>query len=95
MRWEVPRQVGDQEGQVRRLDVGIGKENVKIESEWKRTFGSSEMNHVAVFFEHIDLLNRLDWLHIELFQRRLKFLVVGTRGFVDLFRFSPRGTFAA
>lgn len=70
-------------------------ENVSMKSEWKRTLGSSEVDHVAVFLEHIDLLNCLDRLHIELFQRRLKLFVVGPRGFVDLFRFSPRSTFAA
>lgn len=53
------------------------------------------MDYVAVFLEHINLLNRLDRLHIELFQRCLKFLIVGSRRFVDLFRFSPWGAFAA
>lgn len=53
------------------------------------------MDHVAVLLEHIDLLNRLDRLHVELFQRRLKFFIVGTRSFVHLFRFSPRRAFAA
>lgn len=80
---------------MRRLDMGTGKENVKIEFEWQRTFRSSKMNHIAVFLEHIDLLNRLDRLYVELFQRRLKLFVVVTRCFVDLFRFSPWRTFAA
>lgn len=62
---------------------------------WTRTLGSSEMDHVAVLLEHIDLLNRLDRLHVELFQRRLKLFVVGTRSFVHLFRFSPWRAFAA
>lgn len=53
------------------------------------------MDHVAVFLEHIDLLNRLDRLYIKLFERRLKLFVVGTCGFMDLFRFSPWGSFAA
>ena len=53
------------------------------------------MNHVAVFLEHVDLLNRLDRLDIKLFERRLKLFVVGTCGFMDLFRLSPWGSLAA
>lgn len=53
------------------------------------------MDHVAVFLEHVDLLNRLDRLDIKLFERRLKLFVVGTCGFMDLFRLSSWGSLAA
>ena len=53
------------------------------------------MYYIAILFEHIDLLNRLDRLHIELLQRRLQLLVVGTGGLVDLFGLSPWCAFAA
>ena len=53
------------------------------------------MDHVAVFLEHVDLFNGLDWLYIELFQRRLEFLVVCAGRFVDFLYFSPWCTFAA
>lgn len=35
------------------------------------TFWRSEMNDVAVFFEHVDLFDGLDGLHIQLLQRGL------------------------
>ena len=53
------------------------------------------MYHIPIFLEHIDLLNRLDGLDIELLQRRLQLLVVGARGFVNLLGLSPWGAFAA
>lgn len=42
------------------------------------------MNDVAVALEHVDLLNGLDRLDIELLQRGLELLVVGTSAPVDL-----------
>ena len=35
------------------------------------------MNHVSVFLEHVDLLNRLDRLDVEFLKRGLQLLVVG------------------
>lgn len=35
------------------------------------TFRSSKVDHIAIFFEHVDLFNRLNRLDIELFQGRL------------------------
>lgn len=54
-----------------------------IELSWGRggvgphTLGGSEVNHVAVALEHVDLLNRLDGLDVELLERLLQLLVVG------------------
>lgn len=53
------------------------------------------MNHVTIFFEHINFFNCLDGLDIEFFQRSLEFFVICARGFMDLFDFSPGGSFAA
>jgi hypothetical protein len=41
-----------------------------------RTFRSSEVDDVAVFLEHVDLLDGLDWLDVQLLERRLQLLVV-------------------
>ena len=53
------------------------------------------MYHVAVLFEHVDLLNRLDRLHVKFLERGLQLLVVCAGGLVDLFDFSPGGAFAS
>jgi hypothetical protein len=50
------------------------------------------VDHVAIFLEHINLLNGLDRLHIQLLKRRLEFLIVGPRGLVDLLRLATRGS---
>ena len=44
-----------------------------------RTLGRREMDHVAIRLEHVDLLDCLDRLHIELLERLLELLVVGRR----------------
>lgn len=41
------------------------------------TLGGGEVNHVAVALEHVDLLNRLDGLDVQLLQGLLQLLVVG------------------
>lgn len=43
------------------------------------TLRRRKVNHIPVLLEHVDLLDGLDRLHIELLQRRLKLLVVGAR----------------
>jgi len=53
------------------------------------------VNDIAVTLEHVDLLDRLNWLDVELLQRRLQLLVVGARGFVDLLDFTPRSALAS
>ncbi len=43
----------------------IGSDSrVKGSTSWF-TFGSSEVNDIAIFLEHVDLFNRLDGLDIE------------------------------
>lgn len=32
------------------------------------TLGGSKVNDIAILLEHVDLFNRLDWLHVELLQ---------------------------
>ena len=53
------------------------------------------MDHVSVFFEHVDLLDCLDGLDVEFFEGGLEFFVVGAGCFVDFLYFSPRGAFAS
>lgn len=53
------------------------------------------MDHIAVFFEHVDLLNCLNRLDIELLQRGLELLVVCAGRFVDFLHFSPGCAFAS
>lgn len=53
------------------------------------------MNDIAVALEHVDLLNRLDWLDIELLQRCLELLVVGAGAPGDLLDLPSRCAFAA
>lgn len=48
------------------------------------TFRCRKVDHVAVALEHVDLLDRLDGLHVELLERALQLLVVGSAGLVDL-----------
>lgn len=59
------------------------------------TLWCREVNNVAVTLEHVDLLNCLDWLHIELLQRGLELLVVGAGALVDLLNLPPWCAFAA
>ena len=48
------------------------------------TTGSTEVDDVAVLLEHVDLLDTLDGLDIQLLQGGLQLLVVGVGGPVDL-----------
>lgn len=48
------------------------------------TLWCGEVDDVAVALEHVDLLNSLDGLDVQLLERSLKLLVVGTSGPVDL-----------
>lgn len=60
----------------------------------KPTFRSSEVNHISVFLKHVDLLNRLNGLHVELLQGSLQLLVVGARRLVHFLLFSSWCSFA-
>lgn len=42
------------------------------------------MDDVAIFLEHVDLLDGLDGLHVHLLQRSLQLLVIGAGRLVDL-----------
>jgi hypothetical protein len=48
------------------------------------------VNDISVSLEHVDLLNSLDGLDIELLKRRLQLLVIHPRALVDLFDLSSR-----
>jgi hypothetical protein len=53
------------------------------------------MDDVSVTLEHVDLLNGLDGLHIELLEGALELLVVGAGAFVDLLDFPAGSALAA
>ena len=53
------------------------------------------MDNVAVALEHVDLLNSLDGLDVQLLERSLELLVVGTSGPVDLLDLPAGSTLAA
>lgn len=52
------------------------------------------MDHIAILLKHVDLLDRLDGLHIQLLERRLQLFVIGTRCLVYLLRLPPRRALA-
>lgn len=58
------------------------------------TLGSRKMNHIPILLEHVDFLNGLNRLHIELLKRRLQLLVIRARSLMDFFHLSPGGAFA-
>lgn len=57
------------------------------------TLGSRKMNHIPILLEHVDFLNGLNRLHIELLKRRLQLLVIRARSLMDFFHLSPGGAF--
>lgn len=59
------------------------------------TLRSSEVNDVAVFFEHIDFFNCLDGLDVEFLQGCLELLVVRTGCLVDFLHLPSGGSFTA
>ena len=63
--------------------------------EARLTLWRREVNDIAITLEHVDLLDSLNWLHVEFLQRRLQLLVIGASALVDLFDFSPRCALAA
>lgn len=45
------------------------------------TLGSLEVEHISVLLEHVDLLDAVDWLNVELLEGSLQLLVtIGTSG---------------
>jgi hypothetical protein len=53
------------------------------------------VDDVAVALEHVDLLNGLDGLYVELLQRSLELLVVGAGALVDLLDLPARSALAS
>jgi len=53
------------------------------------------VDDVSVALEHVDLLDSLDGLDIELLERCLKLLVVGAGSLVNLLNLAPRSTLAS
>ena len=62
---------------------------------FRHTLGGGEVDDVAVLLEHVDLLNSLDGLDVQLLKRSLELLVVGTSGPVDLLDLPAGSTLAA
>ncbi len=58
------------------------------------TLGRGEVNHIPVRLEHVDLLNGLDGLHIELLERLLQLLVVAGRSSRGALHLSPGSSLA-
>lgn len=61
----------------------------------EHTLWCGEVDNVAIALEHIDLLDGLDRLDIELLERCLELLVVGARALVDLLHLSTWSTLAS
>lgn len=48
------------------------------------TFGSGEVDDIAIRFEHVDLFNGLNWLNIKLLESGLQLLVICAGALVHL-----------
>ena len=62
---------------------------------WRLTLGGSEVDDVAVRLEHVDLLDGLDGLDVQLLKSSLELLVVTATASVDLLDLSSGGALAA
>ena len=67
--------------------------NKKTPRSW-RTFRSREVDNVSISLEHVDLLNCLDRLNVQLLQGRLQLLVIHSCALVDLLDLSSRRAFS-
>lgn len=56
----------------------------KLRETERLTLGGSKVDDVSVLLEHVDLLDSLDGLNIDLLKSSLELLVVGSSGLVDL-----------
>ena len=83
--------LADQNGSVER----VKEWEAEMIWERQRTFGSGEVDDIAIFFEHVDLLDGLDGLDVQLLQRGLQLLVVCAGGLVHLLGLAPGCAFAA
>jgi hypothetical protein len=61
----------------------------------ERTLWCREVDDIAVTLEHVDLLDGLDGLDVELLEGSLKLLVVGAGALVDLLDLPARSTLAS
>lgn len=59
------------------------------------TLGCGKVNDVAITFEHVDLLDSLDGLDVELLEGLLELLVVGAGPLGRALHLAARGAFAA
>ena len=53
------------------------------------------MDDISITLEHVDLLNGLDGLDVQLLESSLELLLVGAGALVHLFDLSPDGALAA
>jgi hypothetical protein len=58
------------------------------------TLWCREVNDISVRLEHVNLLNGLDGLDIELLESSLELLLVGATALVDLLDLSPHSSLA-
>ena len=73
---------------------GLGRQQVNIDSLGQlgsltsnddcRTFRGGKVDNIAILLEHIDLLNSLNRLDVELLKRRLQLFVVHSCALVNL-----------
>jgi hypothetical protein len=68
---------------------------VTVTGRWERTLWCREVDDVAVALEHVDLLDGLNRLDVELLEGGLKLLVVGAGALVDLLDLPARSTLAS
>jgi len=56
------------------------------------TLRGSKVDNIAILLEHVDLLDGLNWLDIQLLKRSLQLLVIAARGLLNLLDLSSWGT---
>jgi hypothetical protein len=66
-----------------------------VTGELPLTTGVGEVDNVAVLLEHVDLLDALDGLDVQLLQGGLELLVVGAGGAGDLLDLTAGSTLAS
>jgi hypothetical protein len=66
-----------------------------VTGELPLTTGVGEVDNVAVLLEHVDLLNALDGLDVQLLESGLELLVIGTGVADDLLDLAAGSTLAS
>ena len=69
-------------------------ENAERFAEGDHTFRSGKVNDVSIRLEHVNLLNGLNWLNIELLEGCLQLLVVHSGALVNLLDLSSWSAFS-